>query len=181
MFIEVFSVKTRVSPYGEVPVFIKYGLAPVYIFCRSRKMKRKIFGFCLVFLFFGAMFAFSQNRSASYKCVSTNLMGNDIARSISSVFIEEYSNGTAKIRMVYNDGSPTEEFNLRNRRSIRFDPNPDTPTYEYDATNYINGNAQPSPYRIRLKSPGRDGKRFFLIDVRDEHIGSVYLEPLVIW
>jgi len=63
-------------------------------------MKKKIFGFCLVFLFFGAGFAFSQTR---YNCQQFICEGDDLTGYVKNVTVSE-SSGLTEIKFYLTDG-----------------------------------------------------------------------------
>ena len=84
-------------------------------------MKKKIFVFCLVFVFFGAGFVFSQNarivESVKYRCGSSSVDGsNHLTSIISNVVFYLYSNDTVQFVISYNNGIPTESITFINPR-----------------------------------------------------------------
>jgi len=69
-------------------------------------MKKKIFGFCLVFLFFGAGFAFSQTK---YNCQQLIYEGVDLTRYVKTVTVEG-DGGAPTIRFYLTDGEKLSVF-----------------------------------------------------------------------
>ena len=86
-------------------------------------MKKKIFGFCLVFMMLSTALAFSQSKIVNRQkmtCIEAidNLNGISFQNRIGDVYLNEYDDNTFQISLYYRDGSPTEYMYFKNGRSL---------------------------------------------------------------
>jgi hypothetical protein len=82
-------------------------------------MKKKVLGFCLVFLFFGTTFAFSQSNRVDtqrLRCTFAQKGDGTIFNNISYVNLNLYDDGEFQFAFYYRDGTPTDYLYLRNGR-----------------------------------------------------------------
>jgi len=90
-------------------------------------MKKKIFGFCLVFLFLSAVAGFSQLKatdSSRYSCYNMTVRGRDITYTVDYAMVSQYNDGSFQLVLYYKDATPTEYFRL------------DAPTRSANGTTY---------------------------------------------
>ena len=90
-------------------------------------MKKKIFGFCLVFLFLSAAVGFSQLKitdGSRFRCYEMTVRGRNITEAVNYVIVNQYNDGSFQLVLYYRDGTPTEYFRL------------DAPTRSANGTTY---------------------------------------------
>ena len=82
---------------------------------------KKVLGFCLVFLFFGAALGFSQaNRVGRQELTVVSLYGEDgknYASDVRTTFLNQYDDNTFQLVIYYRDGSSLYLYFAHPRRS----------------------------------------------------------------